>query len=64
MVLLKSVPIRDGKLYQGTIGEKMKQELLVMHSAILMVYNVDICRMVFQSMVFQLKQLHYFVTAI
>ena len=33
-VMLKSVPIRDGNLFQGIIGEKMKQGLLVMHLAI------------------------------
>ena len=36
-VTLKFVPIRDGNLSQGTIGEKMKQGSLVMHLAIVMV---------------------------
>ena len=37
VAMLKCVPIRDGNLSQGTIGEKMKQGLLAMHLAIVMV---------------------------
>ena len=37
MVMLGSVPIRDGKLYQSTIGDLMKPGSLVMHLAIVMV---------------------------
>ena len=35
MVVLRSVPIRDGKLCQETIGNLKKQGLLVMHLDIL-----------------------------
>ena len=37
MVVLRSVSIRDGKQYQGTIGNLLKQGLLVMHLAIVTV---------------------------
>ena len=33
----KFVQIRDGRLYQGTIGELRKQELLATHLAIVLV---------------------------
>ena len=36
-VVLRFVPIRDGKLYQMTIGESMKLWLLAMHLAMMMV---------------------------
>ena len=37
--MLRSVPIGDGKFYQGPIGEMMKQKLLAMYLAIDMVCN-------------------------
>ena len=35
MVVLRSVPIKDGKLCQGTIGNIKKQGLLALHLAMM-----------------------------